>query len=64
MNIFINEIELGDVYELSDVFNDWNTMRLEVDPEVAETWRETIEEYYKVQSEIREALFENGEEVY
>ena len=64
MNIFINQIDLGEVFEISDVFKDWSTMQLEVDPEIAEEWREVIEEYYRVQSEIRQTMFENGEAVY
>lgn len=63
MNIFINEVDKGLLYELSDVFQDWSTMTLEVDPELAEEWREVIDRYYEVQAEIREYLVEHGEEV-
>ena len=61
MNVFINEVDKGMLYEISDVFYDFSTMSLEVDPELAEEWREVIDRYYEVQEEIRGYLSENGE---
>jgi hypothetical protein len=63
MNVFINEVDKGMLYEISDVFYDFSTMSLEVDPELAEEWREVIDRYYEVQEEIRGYLAENGEVV-